>query len=414
MKRLFAMILAVVMLLSIAACSGEPVQNPTDPTEVATDPTEIITEPTQAATTAPTQGETEPTQAQTEPAQPETDPTTGEIVPTQAPTAPTQGATAQPTIAPTQAATGPKQTTPATNVPTQAPTARPTTAPTAAATVKPTTAPTQAPTQQSAVTPTFHEHNFTVTVVPATCTLGGYTHYSCPCGRNYNDDMTPKKGHGVIRTETEAATYEENGVIREICTDCNTIIKETAIPRLEHTCNMVRINCRDLKDNAVGWYTATYRTYNEFTILACSLCGQADTNSMEFVYDSQRNSEKIVELINQERRRVYGTDEYDVVVATHHSAAEWGAEYISTDFQHITPFRENIYQGGMMGDLTTRMFEAWMESPPHYALMIDKDAKYVSLGMYLHPETGLYSMLIMFDKDELYLDNPNYTWHGRD
>ena len=420
MKRLLAMLLTAVMLMSIAACGDDSTQTATDPTRISTSaPTEGQTDPTQLDTSAPTQGQTDPTQMNT------SVPTEGLTDPTQAPTEKQTDPTRKPTVMPTQpetvpteATTEPTKMTAASTVPTQAPTVKPTAAPTqkptAAPTVKPTTAPTQkptsAPTQQPAVTPTHHEHVFTKTVIPATCTLGGYTNYTCACGRSYNGDMTPVKGHGTTRTETEEATYAEYGCVREICIDCNTVVKETAIPKLEHTCNMKRINCRELMDNAVGWYTVTYRTYNECTIMACTKCGQADISTLELVYSSERNSAKIVELINEERRRVFGTDEYDVVVATHHSAAEWGAEYISTDFQHVTPFWNNIYRGGLMGDLTGRVFEAWMNSPPHYALLIHKDVKYVSLGMYVDAELGLYSMLIMWDKDELYLNNPNYTW----
>ena len=425
MKRLLAMLLAAVMLVSLVACGSDSAQTTTDPVETPAAPTEE--QPTQMDTTAPTEAETEPaqmdttapTQAQTELTQMETSAPTEELtnptqVPTSAPTepstvpteptkittAPTQAPTVKTTTAPTQ-----KPTTAPTTVPTTAPTTVPTTAPTQ----KPTTAPTQNPTT-AATTPTFHEHKYTTKVTPATCTLGGYTNYTCACGRTYNGDMTPAKGHGETRTETEEATYADYGCIREICKDCNTVVKETAIPKLEHTCTMERINCKDLQDNAVGWYTVTYRTYNECTIMACTKCGQADTSTLGLLYSSERNTAKIVELIHQERRRVFGTDEYDVVVATHHSTAEWGAEYISTDFQHVTPFWNNIYRGGLMGDLTKRVFEAWMESPPHYALIINKNVKYVSLGMYVDAELGLYSMLIMWDKDELYLNNPNYTW----
>ena len=48
-----------------------------------------------------------------------------------------------------------------------------------------------------------------------------------------------------------------------------------------------------------------------------------------------------------------------------------------------------------------------------YNLMIDKNVTYASLGVYVNDKVGFYSMLIMWDKDELYLDNPNYTWEFR-
>lgn len=260
-------------------------------------------------------------------------------------------------------------------------------------------------------------HDYDVTSDTATCTTGGKkTETCCFCGDKKVTNSSAK-GHGTTRTETKEATTSAAGYTRVICNDCNGVLSETVIPKLEppHTCadNMKRINCKDLKDNAVGWYTDNYRAYTQCSIMACSICGEADVSTLEHIYTPEQATAKIVEMINAERYRVYGTHEYDIVVATHHSAAEWGAKYIVNDFQHCTPFRENIYQGGMTGDMIARAFNWWMNSPAHYNLMIDKNVTYASLGVYVNDKVGFYSMLIMWDKDELYLDNPNYTWEFR-
>lgn len=421
MKRLLIILLAVCILLSVAACSNDGIQDTTDPTQTTmvpttgeTAPTQQKTEPTQSGTQpteepqAPTEGPEAPTEAVTEPTQaPTAAPTEEQTAPTQPGTVPAEAATeptkmtAAPTV-PTQSPTTPKQTTPlATNAPTQAPT------------VKPTAAPTQKPTQ--APTTAGHTHSYTAKITAATCTQGGYTTHTCACGHSYTDSQTPAKGHGTTRTETKEATTSAAGYTRVICNDCSKILSETEIPQLEneHTCSMKRINCEDLKDNALGWYTANYQTYYQCSILACEECGQADPTSLEFIYTPEQATAKIVEMINAERYRVYGTHDYDVVVATHHSASAWAAEYLATDYQHCTPFWDNIAHRGLNNNIISGFFEQCMNSPAHYDLIIDKDAKYVSLGTYVNSETGAYLCLIMWTKDELYLDNPNYTWWAR-
>lgn len=114
-KKLICLLLAVVMLLSLVACTTQGNQETAAPTQT----------PTQAPTDVPTQAPTEaPTQAPTE-------------MPTEAPTeAPTQAPAAAPTQTPTQA-------------PTQAPTAVPT--------QPPTQAPTEAPTEDTYIAPSNYE-----------------------------------------------------------------------------------------------------------------------------------------------------------------------------------------------------------------------------------------------------------------
>ena len=176
---------------------------------------------------------------------------------------------------------------------------------------------------------------------------------------------------------------------------------------------MKRINCKDLQDGAVGINTDKYRQYTSVTILACSKCGEADASSMQFAYSSAEASAIIVEMINQLRYEVYGTHAYDVQIATHHSAAEWAAEYITTDFYECTPFTENLAHINLNGNLIKRLFDAWKNSSGHYAAMINKDVKYISLAVNVSEATGAHSALVMWHKDELYLDNPNYTWDCR-
>ncbi|MGN0989086.1 MAG: sialate O-acetylesterase [Eubacteriales bacterium] len=151
MKKLIALIISAVMLLSFAACTVTP--SPTDeptsePSQTTTDaPTE---EPTQAPTDAPSD---EPTLSPTEPP---TEPTTER--PTEKPTEPT---TERPTEKPTEPTTErptEKPTEPTTERPTEKPTEptteRPTEKPTAPSTEKPTEHPTEEPTLPPTEPPT--------------------------------------------------------------------------------------------------------------------------------------------------------------------------------------------------------------------------------------------------------------------
>ncbi len=455
MKKIFAFFLAAVMLMSITACGNDTTQGTTDPTQGSAAPTQGTTVPTQETTiptqivTAPTEVVTDPTDSPTDPTEGATDPTQNTTAPTQttadptqstiAPTQPTQGATLmtdaptapvttpttvpvqQPTYAPTQAPTyAPTQapTQRPTNVPAQKPTPAPTEAPTQRPTNAPTQRPTATPTQKPIQVPTAgHTHSYTAAVTPATCTEGGYTTNTCACGHSYISGQTAAKGHGVTRTETKEATTSAAGYTRVICTVCNGVISETTIPKLEDTHNcadhMQRINCKNLKDGAVGIHTDKYRQYTSVTILACSKCGYADTSSMKFAYSSAEATAMIVEMINQLRYEVYGTHAYDVAVATHHSAAEWSAEYISNDYQHCVPFPNNIGHENPSGNIVQKLFNSWKNSPGHYSLLIDKYREYCSLGVYVGDDGSVYACLIICDKDELYLDNPNYTWQFR-
>lgn len=134
---------------------------------------------------------------------------------------------------------------------------------------------------------------------------------------------------------------------------------------------------------------------------------------MKFAYSSEEATAMIVDMINQLRYEVYGTHDYDVTVATHHSTAEWAAEYITRDFSHCTPFTENMAHINLNGDIIKNLFNGWKNSPGHYSWMIDKDMVYFSLGVHVSEATGVHAALVMWKTDELYLDNPNYTWEYR-
>ena len=43
-----------------------------------------------------------------------------------------------------------------------------------------------------------HTHEYTDTVVPATCAVDGYTEHVCECGESYRDNVTTMEHQGEI------------------------------------------------------------------------------------------------------------------------------------------------------------------------------------------------------------------------
>ena len=72
------------------------------------------------------------------------------------------------------------------------------------------------------LTVTVPEHDYIVSVVPATCTEGGYTLYTCRnCGSNYKDHFTEALGHDWSEwTVTEAADCFHAGSETRTCARC--------------------------------------------------------------------------------------------------------------------------------------------------------------------------------------------------
>lgn len=82
-----------------------------------------------------------------------------------------------------------------------------------------------------------HVHSFTETVVKPTCSLEGYTEYTCSCGYVYRDTVTEPDGKthtfGAYVTTKEATCSEKGSKYRE-CTSCGK--QETVtIKVLNHT-----------------------------------------------------------------------------------------------------------------------------------------------------------------------------------
>lgn len=81
-----------------------------------------------------------------------------------------------------------------------------------------------------------HTHNYTQTVVAATCTQRGYTLHKCSCGDEYKDEYTDQIAHTPSEWQiTVQAKCETAGSRKKVCTVCGKEIETETIPSLGHT-----------------------------------------------------------------------------------------------------------------------------------------------------------------------------------
>ena len=74
--------------------------------------------------------------------------------------------------------------------------------------------------------PTAHQHNYKTTTVAATCTTGGYTLHECACGASYKDGQTAALGHSYVDTVV-APTTSSQGYTEHTCSRCGDSYKDS-------------------------------------------------------------------------------------------------------------------------------------------------------------------------------------------
>lgn len=188
MKKIYALILAVVMIISLFGCA-----NGNDPVET-TDNT-VTTEATlgdhEHDHGNETIGATEGTENTTEATEDTTTPSETETIPD----------------SPDDIGNGGVEDDPSKSMP----------------------EPTQpAPTKPAE---TKHEHSYTSKVTKPTCESKGYTTYTCSCGNSYTADETKATGHNY-NTETVAPTTESKGYDIHTCSKCGKSYKNNYTDKL--------------------------------------------------------------------------------------------------------------------------------------------------------------------------------------
>ena len=80
------------------------------------------------------------------------------------------------------------------------------------------------------------EHNYNPVITDPSCTVDGYTTYTCTkCGYSYTGDTVSATGHQNTTTTTVDATCTTAGSTTVTCDDCDAVISTETIPTIPHT-----------------------------------------------------------------------------------------------------------------------------------------------------------------------------------
>ncbi len=113
-----------------------------------------------------------------------------------------------------------------------------------------------------------HSHSYTVAeAVPATCTEGGHTTYTCSCGDSYTETI-PALGHDYVGYVTEP-TCTEGGYTTMICTHCGGFYSTNPTDPLGHLWDEGQVVKEpSMEESGEILYT-------------CMLCGETRTTYVE-------------------------------------------------------------------------------------------------------------------------------------
>lgn len=113
----------------------------------------------------------------------------------------------------------------------------------------------------------LHEHKYTKTVIPPTCTEKGYTLHACDCGYEYKDNFVNPK-HDFILVEYVEPTCEKEGRETYKCSRCGE----------------EQVNVLPATGHKFGkWIEQTKPTCTESgtEVRQCSKCGKKETRSVK-------------------------------------------------------------------------------------------------------------------------------------
>ena len=121
--------------------------------------------------------------------------------------------------------------------------------------------------------PEPHVHSFKATVVEATCTTPGYTHYLCDCGYGYVADGVDAKGHFYTETVT-APTCTEQGYTTYVCENCKESYVDAYTEATGHSYDREIVDVECIKSEA---------TYDSAAVFykSCA-CGEIGEETFEY------------------------------------------------------------------------------------------------------------------------------------
>ena len=115
-------------------------------------------------------------------------------------------------------------------------------------------------TNKTVVTQTYHVHSYSETVTIPTCTVGGFTTYTCDCGHSYVGNETAATGHTYTSTVV-GSTCTSAGYTVYTCTVCGYSYQDNASAETGHS--------------YVSVITDPTCTEAGYTTYTCSVCGHS-------------------------------------------------------------------------------------------------------------------------------------------
>lgn len=106
--------------------------------------------------------------------------------------------------------------------------------------------------------PVEHTHKFVDTVKAPTCTTEGYTNHKCSCGESYNDTKVPATGHKYTDKVVDPTCTTE-GYTSHTCSQCKNVYKDSTTKKLGHNYT-----------SKVVAPTTSAKGYTEYTCTRCS------------------------------------------------------------------------------------------------------------------------------------------------
>lgn len=233
-------------------------------------------------------------------------------------------------------------------------------------------------------------HNYQTTSDTATCTSDGKITKTCSNCGGTKSETSKAKGHGATRTETTGASCTGTGVEKTICTVCNAVISERTVQG-SGAHNWVYKPCSEVVKDEMARGLMSQPKYSGFTDHCVAVCSECKTSNWDDIvnrYSDYEAASIMLSYVNSLRESVLGTSEYNLVLDNGLiNSAKNAAKTISTNGGVHTSPNENITNNG---HTIYAHFQAWKNSPAHYANMVNADENSVGYCGYTRFGYAMY------------------------
>ena len=194
------------------------------------------------------------------------------------------------------------------------------------------------------------------------------------------------EGHKT-HTERKEPNCGNIGYVREICDVCKKIVSDETLARVgKHNYTTQTLSTAAAAAYKAGWNEfVKFRDSKSYTVEACTTCKFIKMETATYMYTDVEAATIMLGMVNDLRREVYGTNEYDLVLdLTLLELAKIRAKEICYYYSHDTDTFTNRSAENIAGgaDNIYGIFTAWKISDGHYRNMIDIDLKYFAYAAY--------------------------------